>query len=176
MVVMINGSFGVGKSTVARLLRQALPGSVIYDPEWAGFIIQRLPRWIPLKRSGLDDYQHVELWRRSVVAGVRLFRRFARGPVIVPMAFSDRGYFDEIVEGVARIDPGLRVFCLRASVATVEGRLRGRGDEGEGAAWIARRVVECVEAHRDPHFGEAVETEGRPAPEVAREIIARIGL
>src|SRR5262245_33948031 len=52
MILMINGSFGVGKTTIAKLLRASLPGSAIYDPEWAGFIFRRLPKWIKLKGSG----------------------------------------------------------------------------------------------------------------------------
>ena len=176
MVVMINGSFGAGKSTVAKLLRNRLPGSIIYDPERVGFVLSRLPKWIRLKGMGTDDYQHMDLWRWCAVAGVRVFRVLARGPVIVPMAFSDRDYFDEIVAGIRRFDGELRVFCLRASVATAKQRLVARGDrvEGAGSEWIARRVVECVDAHRDPHFGEPVETDGRPAGDVAEEIRRRL--
>lgn len=175
MVVMINGSFGVGKSTVARLLRDALPGGAIYDPEWAGFVLQRLPG--RARRSpASDDFQHMRAWRKSAVAGVRLFRRFARGPVIVPMAFTHRPYFDEVVGGIRRFDPELRVFCLRAGVETVQRRLAGRGTpvDGPGAEWIARRVRECAEAHRDPHFGEPVDTEALTAREAAEEIVRRL--
>ena len=178
MIVMINGSFGVGKTTVAKLLREALKGSAIYDPEWAGMVMMRLPRWVKLKGSGTEDFQDINIWRRSAVAGVRLFRLYASGPVIVPMTFSRRAYFDEIVEGFRRLDPALRVFCLKASLPTVEKRLAGRGTsiEGPGAEWIARRIVECAEAHRDNHFGEPVDTEDRTALEVAHNITARLHL
>lgn len=177
MVVMINGSFGVGKTTSAKLLRRALPGSVIYDPEWVGFVLRRLPKWARWQRPWPDDYQHLELWRRSVVVGVRLFRLLRRRPIIVPMAFSHRQYFDEVVGGIAGFERELRVFCLRASLATVRRRLVGRGEaiEGAGAEWIARRIVECCEAHRDAHFGEPVETEGRTAKDVAEEIVRKLG-
>lgn len=176
MIVMINGSFGVGKSTIAKLLRGSLPGSAIYDPEWIGFFLRRLPKWIKLKGSGSDDYQDIVLWRRSTVAGVRLFRLFASGPVIIPIAFSRRDYFDEVVRGIEALDSELRVFCLKASLATVKRRLVGRGTkiEGPGSEWIACRIIECVEAHDDPHFGEPVDTEAHSAREVAEEIIRRL--
>jgi len=176
MVVMLNGSFGVGKTTVARLLRDSFPGSVIFDPEWAGLVLMRLPGWVKLKGSGSGDFQNIELWRRSAVAGARMFRLFARGPVIVPMTFSRRAYFDEVVTGITRFDPELRAFCLKASLATVRGRLAGRGSkiEGPGSEWIARRIVECVDAHADPHFGEPVDTEERSAREVTEEIVGRL--
>ncbi|HJQ34789.1 MAG TPA: AAA family ATPase [Pyrinomonadaceae bacterium] len=173
MVVLINGSFGVGKSTVARLLRGALPKSVIYDPEPAGVALMRLSKLAGLKRPGVEDFQHFRLWRRSAVAGVRLFRGLARGPVIVPMTFTHRPYFDEVVAGIRRFEPTLRVFCLTATLPTVKERLSGRGDRisGPGSEWLARRIVECAEAHQDTHFGEQVETEGRDAREVADDLL-----
>jgi len=177
MIVMINGSFGVGKSTIAKLLRSSLPGSVIYDPEWVGFILRRLPGWVKLERSGSrDDYQNIILWRKSTVAGVRLFSHFASGAIIVPMAFSSRENFDEVVAAIKRFDSEFRVFCLRAGLATVKKRLVERGTkiEGPGSEWIAHRIIECVEAHRDSHFGEPVETEDYSARQVADEIMRRI--
>lgn len=177
MIVMINGSFGVGKSTIAKLLRRSLPGSVIYDPEWVGFILKRLPGWIRLKRTGAwDDYQHIVLWRRSTVAGVRLFSHFVSGAIIVPMAFSCREYFDEVVTAIRQLDSEFRVFCLRASLATVKKRLVERGTkiEGPGAEWIAGRIIECVEAHHDPYFGEPVDTENYSARQVADDILKRL--
>ncbi|MBA3716397.1 MAG: AAA family ATPase [Pyrinomonadaceae bacterium] len=176
MIVMINGSFGVGKSTVANLLRKAFPGGAVYDPEWAGSILMRLPKWAKLKGSGTDDFQDIDLWRKSAVAGTKLFRFFASDPVIVPMTFSRRAYFDEVVTGIRRLDPELRVFCLKASLPTIKKRLAERGAkiEAPGAEWVARRIIECAEAHRDPHFGEPVDTEDRSAREVAEDIIGRL--
>src|SRR5262249_7366665 len=96
--------------------------------------------------------------------------------IIVPMAFSRRDYFDEIITGIEPLDSEVRVFCLKASLATVKKRLveRGAKIEGPGAGWIARRIIECVEAHHDSHFGEPVDTEGRAASEVTEEIIKRL--
>jgi len=41
MVILINGAFGIGKTTVARALSRRIPGSVICDPELIGFVLQR---------------------------------------------------------------------------------------------------------------------------------------
>lgn len=176
MIVVINGSFGVGKTTIAKLLRGSIPGSVIYDPEWTGFVLKRLPKWVKLNGSRSGDYQDIALWRKSAVAGVRLFRLFASGPVIIPMAFSRRDYFDEVITGIEPFDSELRVVCLRASLATIKKRIVERGTkiEGPGTEWIARRIIDCVEAHNDPHFGEPVDTEDRSAREVAEDIVKRL--
>lgn len=176
MIVVINGSFGVGKTTVAKLLREAFPGSAVYDPEWAGLALMRVPKWVGLKGAGTNDFQDIELWRRLTVAGVRLFSRLSSGGLIVPMTFSRRAYLDEVVAGIRRHDPETRIFCLRAGLPTVRKRLVGRGTkiEGPGSEWIARRIVECAEAHRDSHFGEPVDTEDRSAREVAEDILGRL--
>ena len=172
MIVLINGSFGSGKSTVARILRNQFAGSVLYDPEWAGLLLRHPARLLKLEGSGTDDFQDIRLWRRSVIYGARLFRFPFSGPLIVPMTFTERGYFDEVVDGLRNRDSNVRMFCLRASLRTIKDRLRQRGDEEDG--WLARRIVECSVAHRDPHFGEPIETEQRSANDVAMEIAARI--
>ena len=176
MIVLLNGSFGIGKSTVANLLVQALPGSVVYDPELVGSVLMRLPSWVRLEGSGTDDFQDIRAWRRSVVWGVRLFRAAVAGPVIVPMTFSRLDYLDEVTTGLRQFDTDLRVFCLRASMAIIQTRLEQRGmppDERD-VEWATRRIAECVDAHRDARFGKPVDTEERSALEVAQDIVARL--
>lgn len=176
MIVLLNGSFGVGKTTIARLLRKRLRGSVIYDPEWAGVALMRSAKLMRYQGSGTDDFQDIRLWRRLTIAGSRLSRRLFSGPVIVPMTFTDRVYFDEVLSGLNQVDEDVKVFCLRATLPTVRQRIaqRGTDDEPRAASWVARRIVECAEAHRDPHFGEPVETDNRPADEVAADIAAKL--
>jgi chloramphenicol 3-O-phosphotransferase len=176
MILILNGSFGVGKTTVARLLRRRIAGSRLYDPEPAGSVLTRLPSVIRLQGSGTDDFQDIALWRKSVVRGTRLVRAFARETVIVPMAFSRREYFDEIIEGMREFDDLIKVYCLRAGIATILERLQKRGENiaGGESSWTIRKARECIAAHRDAHFGEPVETEEKSATEVADEILRRL--
>lgn len=178
MILIINGAFGVGKTTVARLIRRAVPGSLVYNPELAGWALQRLPLWMHLRGAGTDDFQDIELWRKSVVAGARLARAVARGPVIVPMAFCRRDYFDEVVAGMSGLDSNVRVFCLRAGMPTILGRLAMRGDDvnGAGNGWVLRKARACVAAHEDEYFGEPIDADQRSAREVAQEILDRLAL
>src|SRR5688572_12740391 len=172
MIILINGSFGIGKSTVARLLRRRVPGSLVYNPEWAGSVLMRLPRWIKLRGAGTDDFQDIDLWRTSVITGVRLFRAVTNGALIVPMAFSRREYFDEVVEGLKSLDSNVRVFCLRADMATILERLDARSGHGRArdVAWSARKARACVASHADEHFGEPVNTVQASASQVAKAI------
>ena len=86
MVVFINGSFGIGKTTVSRLLAAQLPGSLILDPEPMGIALMHLAA-IGAPRK--DDFQDLAAWRWLSARAIRLARKF-RGTVIVPMALGAR--------------------------------------------------------------------------------------
>jgi hypothetical protein len=178
VVILVNGAFGVGKTTVARHLRRALRGSVVYDPEVVGWFIRRRPPWIHLRGEGSDDYQDIALWRRSTVLGVTLVRSLSRGPVIVPMAFGRLEYLQEVTGGIAARGRDVRVFCLRARMPTIVARLRRRGTLGTAAGdgWIVRKARQCVEAHEHPAFGEPIDADTASAPEVARTILRKLGV
>jgi hypothetical protein len=178
MIIMINGPFGAGKSTVAKRLRSALPGSKIYDPEWAGSVLMRASKLIRLKGLGTDDFQDIKLWRRLTIGGIGLFARFASGPVIVPMTFSRWDYLKEVITGIPRPVGEIGLFCLKAAPATLTVRLTNRGlDPGSAEAeWVSRRNIECAIAQSDPAFGEPIETDNRTAEEVTAYIIERLGI
>ena len=173
MILLVNGAFGVGKTTVSRLLKARIAGSRLYDPEWAGSVLMRLPV-IKLKGAGTDDFQDIALWRKSVIQGTRLFRLTARETVIVPMAFSRREYLHEILEGMRGFDDCLKIFCLKAEMSTILERLRQRGEKIENDSWAVRKAQACLEKHRDPYFGEPIDTENSSAEEVAEEILRRL--
>jgi predicted kinase len=169
LVILLNGAFGVGKTTVARRLVARLPGSALYDPERIGYVLRRLPGFVPLRGRGTDDFQDLDLWRRLTVSFGRLGLRL-RPTLVVPMAFSNRAHLDEIRAGLAAVDARVLHFCLTARLAVVEARLRERG----AAPWCFRRAAECCEAHADPFFAEQVATDDRTPDEVADRIAARI--
>lgn len=175
MVILLNGSFGVGKSTVAEILQTKLPGSRVYDPEIVGSILMRLPKWVNLKGRFTDDFQDIELWRKSVSAGIRYTQRMYRGAVIVPMTFDRHDYLNQISDAVRHFDLDLHIFCLCASLETIHQRIGKRGDlDGPGAEWIKRRSAECVSAHQNSGFGMPIDTENRSSQAVAEEILACI--
>jgi predicted kinase len=168
MIVLLNGAFGIGKSTVARRLRARLPGGVIFDPEWIGSAF-RLAPWL---RGG--DYQDLLAWRRLTVWGIGSARAL-RPTVIVPMAFSDPTYLEEISAGARRFDADVRRFCLIAPLEVVRERLERRALETRRPAgdWMRRRAAECCAVHGDAAFSDQVPALGGP-DEVASDIVARL--
>jgi len=172
MVIFINGAFGVGKTTVARLLVQQLPQGTLFDPEPIGVVLSRLLGMWPF-RPRPDDFQDLRLWRATSIRLIRLIRRF-RGAVVVPMAFSNVAYLCQFLRHVRRRDSETFHFCLTASHATVRERLNEREGRRGPSEWQLRRSAECCLVHEQPEFAEHIATEGRPPHEVAEDILTRI--
>jgi hypothetical protein len=164
----LNGAFGIGKTTVARELCRLLPRAALFDPEWIGFVLRRLPGY---RRS---DYQELATWRRGTVLGARAFG-LARPCVVVPMAFSDAEVLTEIRGGLAASGRPVLHFCLVAPLETVRARLAARGEAAGDPrhAWVYRRAAECVAAHAHDAFATHVPAVGTP-DQIADELAARI--
>ncbi len=168
MIVMLNGSFGVGKTSTARALVERLPGAIVFDPELVGSMVRAITEGIRSGPEDTDDYQDIALWRSLTVETARqLYRRYAR-PLIVPMTLANPAYLDEIRGGFARITPRLRHFCLVAPLETVHARLRERG-EAEGS-WAFGKAAQYVSVLGAPPFREHVDTVGRSPAEIAEHI------
>jgi predicted kinase len=169
MFVLINGAFGVGKSTVARELRALLPGSVIYDPEPVGVALQRVIRPRP------SDFQDLPLWRRLTVAAARCVAA-VRSPIIIPMTFTNIDYLEEIQAGLAQSGRPILHFCLTAPLEIVRERLRSRGEPVDDPrwSWVHRRAAECCLAHQDLLFATHIPTASRLPSAIAADLAYRV--
>ncbi|HEX6095010.1 MAG TPA: AAA family ATPase [Thermoanaerobaculia bacterium] len=166
MILLLNGAFGIGKTTVARLLVARLPRACLFDPEIIGIALQRSAR---LAGRTVDDFQDLRSWRKLTITGLRLARAF-RPNVVVPMAFSNPAYLDEIRLGIARFERRVFHFCLVAPVEVVHERLSRRTLDPEDAAWQHRRASECCRAHTSEEFATHVTAAGRLPDEIAAEL------
>ena len=106
MILLINGAFGIGKTTVSRLLKRQIDGSRLYDPEWAGSVLMRLP-FIKLEGAGTDDFQDINLWRKSVVRGTKLFRALSRETPAVVLIQPASDPASKTAAGVPASTPGV---------------------------------------------------------------------
>src|SRR5689334_6990882 len=119
MIILINGSFAVGKTTAAELLVQRLYHSMLYDPEIVGTGLAAIVRPV----DSFTDFQDLTAWRPLVVETARVLKCVYGRTLVVPMTLWHRPYFEEIVDGLRQVDPHLYHFCLTACQETLVRRL-----------------------------------------------------
>ncbi|MER8004886.1 AAA family ATPase [Streptomyces sp. NPDC094149] len=183
MLLWINGPFGGGKTQTAHEIQRRLPGSVICDPEHAGFGLRRM---LPPELRG--DFQDLTAWRQGVVEVLDLALTKHEGVVIAPMTVTDSGYFEETVGRLRELGHDVRHFTLLAQRETVIKRLRERGlghllafvggkNTGLGReTWAVRQLDHCLERLREPQFAEHLWTDRSTVPKTADRIAVLAGL
>jgi hypothetical protein len=183
MLLWINGPFGGGKTQTAHEIQRRLRGSVICDPEHAGFGLRRM---LPPELRG--DFQDLTSWRQGVVEVLDLALTKHDGVVIAPMTVTDSGYLDETVGRLRELGHDVRHFTLLAQRETVLGRLRERGfghllqyvagkNAGLGReTWAVRQLDHCLERLSEPEFAEHLWTDHSTVPKTADRIAVLAGL
>ncbi|MFF5496432.1 AAA family ATPase [Streptomyces aquilus] len=183
MLLWINGPFGGGKTQTAYEIQRRLPGSVVCDPEHAGFGLRRM---LPPELRG--DFQDLTSWRQGVVEVLDLALTKHDGVVIAPMTVTDSGYFAETVGRLRELGHDVRHFTLLARRETVVERLRERGfghllrfvggkNAGLGReTWAVRQLDHCLERLREPEFAEHLWTDDSTVPKTADRIAVLAGL
>ncbi|NEC25687.1 ATP-binding protein [Streptomyces sp. SID8111] len=183
MLLWINGPFGGGKTQTAHEIRRRLPGSVVCDPEHAGFGLNRM---LPPGLRG--DFQDFPAWRRGVVEVLDLVLTRHEGVVIAPMTVTDSGYFAETIGRLRELGHDVRHFTLMAERATVLRRLRERGpvhrlrhplggNRGlRRESWAVQRLDHCLERLAGPEFAEHLWTDRTTVPRTADRIAVLAGL
>lgn len=171
MIVLINGSFGVGKTSVAMVLCQRIPGAILFDPELVGTYARTVTEGVRTGVEDTDDFQDIALWRSlAVAAGQCLYRQYQR-PLVVPMTLVDRDYLETIRTGFESVAP-VHHFCLTAPLSVVQERLIGRGD-GPGT-WSWQKAQQCVPRLADPYYREHIATEGRTPEAICESILSKL--
>ena len=169
MIIMINGAFGAGKTTVATLLNEQLPNSMIYDPEEVGFLLRNVTAGVLTPSEMTDDFQDIALWPELVVTvGKRLYQQYGRS-LIVPMTITNPTYFTTIRNGLAQVAP-LHHFCLVANATTLQQRLLKRGNV-EGT-WCFQQIPRCITAFQSDLFAQHVDTNHLVPEQITTRIMA----
>jgi hypothetical protein len=183
MLLWINGPFGGGKTQTAHEIQRRLPGSVICDPEHAGFGLRRM---LPPELRG--DFQDLASWRQGVVEVLDLTLSKHDGVVIVPMTVTDKDYFAQTVGRLGELGHDVRHFALLAERETVLERLRERGFGHllkyvaskdaplRRESWAVRQLDHCLERLREPEFAEHLWTDHSTVSKTADRIAVLAGL
>jgi hypothetical protein len=183
MLLWINGPFGGGKTQTAHEIQRRLPGSIICDPEEAGFGLHRMtPSYLR------HDFQEYPSWRQAVFEVLDRVLDQHAGVVIAPMTIVEPKYYEETVGRLRARDHDVRHFALLADRRTVLRRLRER-QLGRAVQIVAGKVAPlrqesfavakldlCLERLSGPEFAEHVQTDHISVREVAERIAGSAGL
>jgi len=155
LMILINGAFGVGKSTTAQALHARIANSMIYDPEEVGYLLRNI--LVPSGIEATGDFQHSKLWPTLTIEVARQLRAQYQRTLIVPMTFGFPEYFRQIKAGFAAFEPIIYHFCLMASQTTIHQRLAERGDPAD--SWSYQQTARCLAAFELPEYREYIDTE-----------------
>lgn len=169
---MINGAFGVGKTSVSKKLIDKIPNSMIYDPEEVGFMLRNIiTDNIKTEKELTDDFQDLDIWRKLVVqiAG-ELIIKYKKN-LIVPMTIRKKEYFNYIYNGFESLDGQVYHYCLMAPLDEIHKRLLNRGEEI--GSWVYKQGRKCVESFEDSIFKHHINTMNKSIDDVAEIILKK---
>lgn len=136
MIVWINGTFGVGKTTTSSRL-VAVDGALRhFDPEWVGYMLAN-----NLSDHVVTDFQQYPSWRRLLPLVADEIIQFTGQHLVAAQSVLVEEYWRDIMEGLA--DLGHEVFhvVLDADAETLHARIDSDQDEPERIRpWRHRHV------------------------------------
>jgi predicted kinase len=168
VILFLNGAFGIGKTTTARLLIERIPDAMLYDPEIVGAFLRKLLEGV----AEQADFQDHSLWEPMVVETARMLKTEYGFTLVIPMTVWRRERFERLAEGLRAVDPDLRLFRLTATEKTLRERILSRAEAEGDHGWCLRHLEVCLEASEDPAFGTEIRTDGRSPEEVTGEVLA----
>lgn len=119
MIVWVNGTHGVGKTTTSRLVQERLPDARVLDAEKVGETLMDVSPSLPWT----GNFQDWDPWRPLVVETARRVLDYAGGVLVMPMTVLVEAYWREISGGLAEHGIPVRHFVLHADPATLRHRI-----------------------------------------------------
>lgn len=130
MLLWINGTFGVGKTTTAERVRGET-GWRLFDPEHVGYLIGG-----NLRDLGYDDFQDLPPWRTLVPVVAGELARFTETPVLVAVqSVLVEDYWRELVTGLAAQELPVHHVVLDAEEAELRRRIEHDEVEAQARDW-----------------------------------------
>jgi hypothetical protein len=121
VIVWLNGTHGVGKTTTSALVQQLIPDSRVFDAEKVGETLMDIKPGLPQT----DNFQHWPPWRLLVVETARRILDYTGGTLVMPMTVLVEQYWREISDGLASHAIPVRHFVLHADQNTLRRRIEG---------------------------------------------------
>jgi hypothetical protein len=166
VIIWLNGTFGVGKTSTADRLVSLIPGSRVVDPETIGHMLQANLADRPVK-----DFQDWPAWRALVPATLIEVARMTGQHLIAPQTVLSKEYLDALFAPLEAAQ--LKVFhvVLDASDSVLRSRIE-MSDEAQ--EWRLGHLDAYREAREwlTDQADLVVDTAASTPPQIARRIVA----
>jgi cytidylate kinase len=181
VIAWINGTFGVGKTTVAKLIHDQVPKWRLFDPEWVGYMLKA-----NLSDLKVADFQNLRPWRVLVPLVAEQVILLTGDKLLAVQTVLVEDYWDELMHGFA--EHQLEVFHVVLDADEQILRERIAGDEEVRQLIAAGKIEPGGEQWRVDHVSNyvaartwmttradlVVDTSGLAANEVAGRILAAL--
>lgn len=144
MIVWINGTFGVGKTTTAQAVRDAT-GWRLFDPEHVGYLLAG-----HFRDQEIADFQDLPPWRALVPAvAEEILRHTGHRAMLAVQTVLVEDYWRELAEGFNRRGISLYHVVLDCEEAELRRRIETDEIETEARRWRLDHLVRYADArHR----------------------------
>jgi hypothetical protein len=168
VIIWLNGTFGVGKTSTAQRLAAMVPDSRVFDPEAVGQMLRGV-----LVDRPVGDFQDWAAWRGLVAASLIEIARMTGQHVVVPQTVLKREYFDQIFGQLRAADVDTFHVVLDAADAVLRNRIE---TSDEAREWRLTHLDEYQDAR--PWMTEAADyvadTAASTPPQIARRIFSAL--
>ena len=162
MIIIINGSLGVGKSSVSQELHYKFEKSVYLDGDFIGYVH-------PFE---IYDQARIDHLYRTLALLVGFHQQNGYHNFVINYVFESPGSLKDLIDRLAPLDSSIHTYWLTCDEAEQASRIRGRGQDQ--LEWELARFVELKQiqsaASRQGFIGKEVNTTGLTSVQVAEVI------
>lgn len=169
MILWLNGTFGVGKTSTATELAGILPGARQFDPEWVGYMLKA-----NLADQDFADFQELPPWRTLVPVVMAEVAALTGQALIAAQTVLVESYWRELLAGLRARSLNVVHVLLHADPAVLEERIRADQVEREACQWRLDHLSEFTAARPwlDAAADVIIDSTQLSAAEVARVVAA----
>lgn len=141
MIIWINGTFGVGKTTTGKALIADQDKLRFFDPEQVGYMLTR-----NLADQDIHDFQDLPAWRELVPVVARRIQEHTGQDLVAVQSVLDQNYWTELQQAFQDLNEPLLHVVLDADAQTLENRINNDDFEVGAKQWRLEHIEEYLNA------------------------------
>jgi hypothetical protein len=141
VIIWLNGTFGAGKTTTARLLQAKSESLRVFDPEWVGYMLRA-----NLADYPVADFRHWPSWRILTPLVADELTRFCGQSLVAPQTVLEEDYWDELMQGLAARGHDVLLVVLEAKEPVLRERIEVDEEEVGAKQWRLDHLTKYEDA------------------------------